>query len=107
MLKKQPTAGMHHVDNNSMYARTYDKSKRCPPVHQELGIKTFKYTYQSKKITILSPFLSIGHIPILRKTKYLKLMQHNIEKNKTVINWSRYKRFSPYHVIESIKVVSL
>ena len=43
--------GMHHVDNNSMYARTYDKSKRCPAVRQKHGIKTFKYTYQSKKIT--------------------------------------------------------
>ena len=34
-------------------------------------------------------------------------MQNNIEKKKTVINWSRYKRSSPYHVIESIKVISL
>ena len=47
---------------------------------------------------------------ILRETKYLKQMQNNIEKKKnkkTVINWSRYKRSSPHHVIESIKVISL
>ena len=25
----------------------------------------------------------------------------------TVINWSRYKRYSPYQVIESIQVISL
>ena len=47
---------------------------------------------------------------ILRETKYLKQMQNNIEKKKnkkTVINWSKYKRSSPHHVIESIKVISL
>ena len=38
--------------------------------------------------------------------KYLKPIQHNIEKNKTVIHWSRYKRSSLYHVIESILVIS-
>ena len=53
MLEKHDittTTGMHHVDNNSMYARTYNKSKRCPAVHQELGIKTFQYTCQSENI---------------------------------------------------------
>ena len=60
------------------------------------------------KLQLLSAFLSIGHVQILRETKYLKRMQNNIEKNKkTVINWSRYKRSSPHHVIESIKVISL
>ena len=48
-------------------------------------------------------------MPILRETKYLKLMQNNIEKKKKKNSnyWSRYKRSSAYHVIESIKVISL
>ena len=47
-------------------------------------------------------------MPILiRETKYLKLMQNNIEKTKNSNYWSRYKRSSAYHVIESIKVISL